>query len=51
MLEYYIGDIWTVSNLMGHSNTDITERVYGHWMRDLKKQTKLREDSQKIWGS
>ena len=43
MLEYFGNDVWTVSNLMGHSNIDITQRVYGHWMQDLAKKQKLQE--------
>jgi integrase len=41
MLEYFGDDIWTVSNLMGHSSIEITQRVYGHWMQDLAKKQKL----------
>ena len=49
-LEYYGNDVWTVSNLMGHSDISITQRTYGHWMLDTAKKQKLKEDQQKIWG-
>ena len=50
-LEFYGDDVWTVSNLMGHSNVDITQKTYGHWMLDTAKKQKLKEDQEKIWGS
>lgn len=46
-LEYY-DDVWTVSNLMGHSSIDITQKVYGHWLTDLAKKQKLHDDMNSI---
>lgn len=43
MLEYFGDDIWTVSNLMGHSDIKITQNVYGHWMQDLARKQKLQQ--------
>tara|TARA_A100000172_G_C3040246_1_gene110167 strand:+ start:459 stop:1691 length:1233 start_codon:yes stop_codon:yes gene_type:complete len=43
MLEYFGDDIWTVSNLMGHSDIKITQSVYGHWMQDLARKQKLQK--------
>ena len=48
MLEYYGNDLWTVSNLMGHSDISITQRTYGHWMLDEARREKLRNDMNKI---
>jgi integrase len=48
MLEYYGNDLWTVSNLMGHSDISITQRTYGHWMLDKARREKLRNDMNKI---
>ena len=47
-LEYYGDDIWTVSNLMGHSDIQITQNVYGHWLTDLVKKQKLHNDMNQI---
>jgi integrase len=47
-LEFYGDDIWTVSNLMGHSDIQITQNVYGHWLTDLVKKQKLHNDMNQI---
>jgi len=48
MLEFYGNDLWTVSNLMGHSDISITQKTYGHWMQDLAKKQKLKNDMAQI---
>ena len=48
MLEHFGDDIWTVSNLMGHSDIKITQNVYGHWMQDLARKQKLQQKIAKI---
>lgn len=48
MLEFYGNDVWTVSNLMGHSDIAITQRTYGHWMQDIARKEKLRNDMAQI---
>tara|TARA_R110002111_G_C5970148_1_gene370257 strand:+ start:349 stop:1575 length:1227 start_codon:yes stop_codon:yes gene_type:complete len=48
MLEYFGNDVWTVSNLMGHSDISITQNRYGHWMQDLAKKQKLKNDMAQI---
>ena len=48
MLEFYGNDVWTVSNLMGHSDIAITQRTYGHWMQDLARKQKLQNDMAQI---
>ena len=48
MLEFYGNDLWTVSNLMGHSDINITQRTYGHWMLDKARREKLRKDIAQI---
>ena len=48
MLSFYGHDIWTVSNLMGHSDISITQKTYGHWMQDSDKREKLKKDMAQI---
>jgi integrase len=48
MLEFYGNDLWTVSNLMGHSDINITQRTYGHWMLDKARREKLKNDIEQI---
>ena len=48
MLEFYGNDLWTVSNLMGHSDIAITQKTYGHWMQDIARKEKLRNDMAQI---
>ena len=48
MLEFYGNDVWTVSNLMGHSEVSITQKTYGHWLVDKSKKEKLRNDIAQI---
>ena len=48
MLSFYGHDIWTVSNLMGHSDISITQKTYGHWMQASDKREKLKKDMAQI---
>jgi len=48
MLEFYGNEVWTVSNLMGHSDISITQRTYGHWMLDKARREKLKSDMAQI---
>ena len=32
LLQRFPNDLWRVSNLLGHENTQITTGIYGHWL-------------------
>ena len=48
MLEFYGNDVWTVSNLMGHSDIAITQRTYGHCIQVIARKEKRRNEMAQI---
>jgi len=36
LLQEYPGDVWRVSNMMGHRDVNTTTRIYGHWIEEEK---------------
>ena len=45
MLSFYGHDIWTVFNLMGHSDISITQKTYGHWIAEVLSS----ENKKQLW--
>ena len=41
LLQKFPHDLWRVSNLLGHEKTEITQRIYGHWLDDQSDTTSL----------